>query len=170
MNVKNLPFGTLDEFNVFVEIPKHSHNKYEYDEALDIIKLDRVLFGSQVYPGNYGFIPQTRALDGDHADALVLSTNPVPSGVVISCRALGIMHMVDHGEVDNKIIAVAIKDPRFEDIHTLQDLPKHTLDEIKNFFETYKILEKKDVEISVFEGVAEAKTELEKTHQAYLNE
>jgi inorganic pyrophosphatase len=170
MAIKDLPFGTMQEFNVVVEIPKGSQDKYEYDEKLDVVKLDRVLYGSQRFPFNYGFIPETRALDGDHADAVLLSTNPINSGIVVEARAIGFMEMIDGGEVDNKIICVPTKDPRFLDIINMDDLPAHTQKEMQNFFETYKLLEKKTVEIKGFEGLDRAQQELESTLAAYKNE
>lgn len=170
MAIKDLPFGSADAFNVVVEISKGSQDKYEYDEKLDVVKLDRVLYGAQRYPVNYGFVPETRALDGDHADVLLLSTNPIPPAVVVESRAIGFMGMIDAGETDNKIIAVPITDPRFSDIFSLDDLPQHELKEIRNFFETYKVLQNKTVEISGFEGVDRAKQELESTHKAYSKE
>lgn len=170
MNIKDLPFGEVEKFNVVVEIPKGSQDKYEYDEELDVIKLDRVLYGSQRFPFNYGFVPQTRAEDGDHTDALILSTNPVVPGCVVTCRPIGFMGMVDSGEVDNKILAVPVSDPRYADIMTLEDLPKHLLKEIKNFFETYKILQNKTVEIKGFEGKDRAVKELEATREAFSKE
>ena len=166
MSLKDVPFGELDAFNVVVEIPKGSQDKYEYDEKLDAIKLDRVLYGAQTFPFNYGFIPQTRADDGDHADAVVFSTNPLVVGAVVSCRAIGFMEMIDSGEGDNKIISVPVKDPRFTDIESLDDLPEHALKEIRNFFETYKVLQNKKVEVKGFAGKDRAIKELEDTRKA----
>ncbi|HYF97685.1 MAG TPA: inorganic diphosphatase [Coxiellaceae bacterium] len=167
MNIKNLPFGELEAFNVVVEIPQGSQDKYEYDEEHDVIKLDRVLYGAQTYPINYGFIPETRAEDGDHTDVLLFTTNPILVGAIVTARPIGIMSMVDTGEIDNKILAVPVKDPRFKDINSLEDLPQHKLAEIKNFFETYKILENKKVEVAGFEAKDKAVKELEATRAAY---
>jgi len=170
MNIKSLPFGEIEKFNVVVEIPKGSQDKFEYDEKLDVIKLDRVLYGSQRFPFNYGFIPQTRAKDGDHADVMLISTNPLFPGVIVEARAVGIMEMVDNGDIDNKILAVPIKDPRFSDIQDLKDLPEHLSKEIQNFFETYKILENKKVEIKGFHSKEKALQELQMTLDAYKQE
>ncbi len=170
MNIKDLPFGEMEAFNVVVEIPQGSQDKYEYDEKLDVIKLDRVLYSAQRYPTNYGFIPQTRALDGDHADVLLFSTNPLVAGCVAEARPIGIMEMVDSGEVDNKILAVPVADPRFKDVLSLDDLPQHILAEIKNFSETYKALENKIVEIKGFGDKVRALQELESTKAAYEKE
>lgn len=170
MNIKDLPFGEMEKFNVVVEISQGSQDKYEYNEKLDVIALDRVLYGAQRYPANYGFIPETRAEDGDHADVVLLTTNPILVGAIVPSRALGIMEMVDSGEVDNKIIAVPVKDPRFADIQTLDDLPEHQLKEIQNFFETYKALEGKKVEVKGFKNKDRALEELTKTKAAYSKE
>jgi inorganic pyrophosphatase len=170
MNIKDLPFGEMEAFNVVVEIPQGSQDKYEYDEKLDVIKLDRVLYSAQRYPTNYGFVPQTRALDGDHADVLLFSTNPLVAGCVAEARAIGFMEMIDGGEIDNKILAVPITDPRFKDILSLDDLPQHVLLEIKNFFENIKVLQNKVVEVKGFGDKARAIQELESTKKAYLTE
>lgn len=167
MSIKNLPFGEPEAFNAVIEIPKGSQDKYEYDEELDVVKLDRVLYGSQRFPFNYGFVPETRAEDGDHTDVLLLSTNSLVPGCVVVCRPIGFMGMIDSGEVDNKIIAVPVVDPRYADIMTLEDLPAHVLKEIQNFFETYKILQKKTVEVTGFKDKAAAVEELTKTRAAY---
>ncbi|MBX4187831.1 MAG: inorganic diphosphatase [Candidatus Doudnabacteria bacterium] len=170
MNIKDLPFGEIEKFNVVIEIPQGSQDKYEYDEKLDVIKLDRVLFGSQRFPANYGFIPQTRAEDGDHTDVVLLATNPINSGFIVSARAIGFMEMIDGGEIDNKIIAVPTEDPRFKDIQALEDLPEHRLKEIQNFFETYKLLQNKKVEVKGFHGKEQAVQEIEKTKEVYSKE
>lgn len=167
MSIKNLEFGEIEKFNVVIEIPKGSQDKYEYDEELDVVKLDRVLYGSQRFPANYGFVPETRAEDGDHTDVLLFSTNPLVPGCVAQARAIGFMEMVDSGEKDNKILAVPVVDPRFKDFNSLQDLPEHTLKEIQNFFETYKVLQGKEVVIKGFKDKAAAVEELEKTKKAF---
>src|ERR1700733_2925919 len=100
--------------NVIIEIPKGSQNKYEFDEELGVFKLDRVLYSPFHYPLDYGFIPQTRSEDGDHADALVLGGDPLPLGTVVEVRPIGMLHMIDSGEADAKILAVQVKNPRFD--------------------------------------------------------
>lgn len=167
MNIKDLPFGEMEAFHVVVEIPQGSQDKYEYDEKLDVIKLDRVLYGSQRFPANYGFIPQTRAEDGDHADVVLFSTNAIIPGAIVTARAIGFMEMIDGGDVDNKIIAVPVDDPRFNDVQSLDDMPQHRLAEVKNFFETYKTLQKKSVEVKGFADKARALQELESTKKAF---
>lgn len=170
MGIKDLKFGEVEKFNVVIEVPKGSQDKYEYSESEDVIKLDRVLYGSQRFPFNYGFVPETRAKDGDHADVLLISTNSLFPGVVVEARAIGFMEMVDGGDQDNKILAVPVSDPRFSDTQNLKDVPEHILKEIQNFFETYKILQKKQVEVKGFDGKDRAIKELEETRKAYTEE
>lgn len=170
MGLKDVPFGSEEKFNVIIEISQGSHDKYEYDEELDVIKLDRVLFSAQRYPYNYGFIPQTRADDGDHTDIVLFSTNPIPPGVVVEARAIGFMNMEDGGEIDNKILAVPTEDPRFKNVKSLADLSEHSPKEIKNFFETYKILENKSVTVGEFEGADKAIEYIKATREKFSQE
>lgn len=167
MSLKDVPFGSPEKFNVVIEISQGSQDKYEYDEKLDVIKLDRVLFSAQRYPANYGFIPETRADDGDHTDVLLFSTNPIFPGAVVEARAIGFMNMNDGGEIDNKILAVPTEDPRFAHVKSLAELPEHSPKEIKNFFETYKILQNKTVTVGEFESAEKALEYIEKTRAAY---
>ena len=167
MSLKDVPFGEQGAFNVVVEIAAGTQDKYEYDEKADVIRLDRVLFGSQRYPANYGFIPETRAEDGDHTDVLLLGTNPFAVGSVVTARAIGFMKMIDSGDVDDKVIAVPVSDPRFADVLSLNDLPQHTLKEFKNFFETYKVLQGKSTEVKGFAGKDEAAAAISRGQAAY---
>lgn len=137
---------------VFVEIPTGSQNKYEFDEEQGVFKLDRVLFSPQFYPAEYGYIKNTLALDNDPLDALVLVTNPTFPGCVIDTRVIGFLNMIDDGEEDQKLLTVPLEDPRFKDVHTLDDVPSHILDEISHFFKTYKDLQGKKTEIGDWEG------------------
>ena len=146
--------------NVIVEIPKGSQNKYEYDKKRGIIKLDRVLFSPFFYPGEYGIIPQTYAEDGDPMDALVLVTNHTYPGVLIESRPIGMLRMKDGGEMDNKILCVAKDDIRYENLKDISDLDKHYLKEIGHFFEVYKQLEGKKVEVLGWKNAASAKKEV----------
>ena len=146
--------------NVIVEIPKGSQNKYEYDKKRGIIKLDRVLFSPFFYPGEYGIIPQTFAEDGDPMDALVLVTNHTYPGVLIESRPIGMLRMRDGGETDNKILCVAKDDIRYENLKDISDLDKHYLKEIGHFFEVYKQLEGKKVEVLGWKNAASAKKEV----------
>lgn len=170
MGFKHVPYGSLEEFNVIVEIPQGSQDKYEYREDLDLIELDRVLFTAQRYPCNYGFIPQTRAEDGDHSDVLLFSTNPFFHGAMVKARAIGFMKMDDSGEVDDKILAVPVHDARFAHVKSLEDLPDHSPKEIANFFETYKLLQNKEVKVTGFEPKEKALEYIQKTLDIYANE
>ncbi len=149
MNIKNLPAGKdyPEVFNVVIEIPKGSHNKYEYDEELDVIKLDRVNFTAMAHPYDYGFIPQTRSEDGDHLDAFVLLEVSAFPGCLVQGRPIGVLYMIDDGEKDEKIIAVPADDVRFNHIKDLADVSLHIQKEIQHFFEHYKDLQNKKVEI-----------------------
>jgi inorganic pyrophosphatase len=167
MSLKDVPFGSIEKFNVIIEISQGSQDKYEYDEELDVIKLDRVLHTAQAYPTNYGFIPETRADDGDHTDVLLFSTNPIIPGAVVEARAIGFMNMVDSEEIDNKIIAVPTEDPRFSDMKSLDDISQHTLKEYKHFFETLKLLQNKVITIGEYESAEKAEEYIEQTRKVY---
>ncbi|BAB05323.1 inorganic diphosphatase [Halalkalibacterium halodurans] len=143
----------------FIEIPTGSQNKYEYDKERGVFKLDRVLFSPMFYPAEYGYIENTLALDGDPLDVLVIVSNPTFPGCVIDAKVLGFLNMIDGGEEDQKLIAVPTEDPRFKDVNSLNDLPKHKLDEIAHFFKTYKDLEGKKTEVGAYED-AEAAAKL----------
>jgi len=132
-------------FPVVVEVPKGSKNKYELDKATGLLRLDRVLHSAVHYPANYGFVPRTFCGDGDALDVLVLGQEPVHPLVLVSARAIGVMHMRDEQGDDHKIIAVNVHDPAVADYITHDDLPPHTLREIRRFFEDYKALEHKEV-------------------------
>jgi inorganic pyrophosphatase len=164
-NLYFLPSGTADKFNVIIEIPYGSQNKYELDPETGAMFLDRVLYSSEFYPFNYGFIPSTKAEDGDALDVAVILTNPVPPGTVLKARAIGMLKKIDSGDIDNCIIAVPLDDPRFKDVLELKDLPKHKLDEIADFFQYYKRLQNKTCEVIGFIDAKEAKIEVSK----YLN-
>jgi inorganic pyrophosphatase len=138
MNQQNLyflPSGTVDEFNVVIEIPYGSQNKYELDAETGALFLDRVLYGAAFYPANYGFIPSTKADDGDAVDVMVFMTNPVPPATVVKCRALGIIRMEDSGDMDSKVLAVPLDDPHFFHMKEMSDVPEHSIKEISDFFE-----------------------------------
>ena len=131
----------------FIEIPKGSRNKYEFDAARGSFKLDRVLFSSVHYPADYGFIMDTLWDDGDPLDVLVLITEPTFTGCIIEARPIGGLDMTDERGSDFKVLAVPTADPYFRHVQTLNDLPGHLPKEIANFFETYKILEDKPTSI-----------------------
>ena len=153
-NLLHLPTGknAPEEFNVVIEIPKYSSNKYEIDPELGVMRLDRVLFSPLFYPWDYGFIPSTKYLDGDPVDCLVLISHPTFPGIVVDARPIGVLEMIDGGLQDEKVLCVASKDPRFGNRHSMDDVNIHTLDEIVHFFEVYKQLEKKEVEILGWKG------------------
>lgn len=127
--------------NVIVEIPKGRRSKFEVDKASGLLKLDRYLYSSAHYPGDYGFIPQTLAEDGDPLDILVMVNEPTFSGCLIEARALGLFRMTDRGDNDYKVLAVPATDPTFAEFRDLWRVPAHFLREVEHFFTTYKQLE-----------------------------
>lgn len=141
----------------FIEIPAGSQNKYEFDKGKGVLRLDRVLYSPVHYPTDYGYIEETLEEDGDPIDILVLVTNPTIPGCIIDCRVIGVLSMADDKGVDNKLLGVPVKDPRFADIYDLGDVPKHVLREIEHFFRTYKDLEGKLTNIQGWLGADEAK-------------
>ena len=128
------------EFDVLIEVPKGSRNKYEVDHETGKIRLDRTLFTSMAYPADYGYIEDTLGDDGDPLDALVMLPYPVYPGIVIKCRPIGMFQMVDEKGGDDKILCVPV-DPRFDAFQDVHDVSNWDLDEIKHFFERYKDLE-----------------------------
>jgi inorganic pyrophosphatase len=150
------------EFDVLVEIPQGSRNKYEMDHAIGRIRLDRMLFTSTRYPADYGYIEGTLGLDGDPLDALVLSGEPAFPGVLVRCRAIGMFRMTDERGEDDKILCVAARDPRTDRFQELVDVPRYDRMEIQHFFEVYKELEPgKSVEGARWDGRAAAEAEVE---------
>jgi inorganic pyrophosphatase len=149
MSLLNVKIGPQapDVFNAIVEIPRGSTNKYEIDKETGVIKLDRVLFSPLFYPFDYGYIPQTHYLDGDPLDVLVLISHPTFPGCVVEVSAIGVLEMSDDKGSDEKILCVARKDPRYGDRRSLDQVNAHTLKEIMHFFEVYKHLEQKDVDV-----------------------
>ncbi|MGF1518233.1 MAG: inorganic diphosphatase [Nodosilinea sp.] len=133
--------------NVLVEIVGGSKNKYEFDKDLNAFILDRVLFSSVKYPYDYGFVPNTLADDGDPLDGMVLMDEPTFPGCVIASRPIGMLEMIDGGDRDEKILCVPAEDPRYSDVKSLEDVAPHRLEEIAEFFRSYKNLEKKVTEI-----------------------
>ena len=131
----------------FIEIPRGSRNKYEYDEATGRFHLDRVLYSSVHYPTDYGFIPDTLAEDGDHLDILVLMQEPSFPGCIIEARPIGGLDMSDEKGSDFKVLAVPVGDPRYQHVTDLSHLGDHWLREIETFFATYKLLEPKQTEV-----------------------
>lgn len=133
MLFKHILFGSLGAFNVFIEIPRGSNLKYEYDKKSDSLKLDFV-FKNLTFPFNYGFIPGTLGGDGDTLDAIVLSSEPIGSGTTVKCKSVGILKTLDRGEVDNKIIFVPLEDELAEKYQDIQDLPSDSLQKWKEFY------------------------------------
>jgi inorganic pyrophosphatase len=143
--------------DAIVEIPRGSRNKYEFDPVTGAIHLDRVLFSSVHYPGDYGFIPGTECADGDPLDVLILVEEPTFPGCRVQVRPIGVLLMQDEKGVDEKILGVPVADPRFAEVHDLADLPQHWLAEVENFFQTYKVLEEgKTVSAEGWRGTREA--------------
>ncbi len=153
--------------DVFVEVPKGSRNKYEYDSATGRFYLDRMLFSAVFYPGDYGFIPETLAEDGDELDALVILGEPTFPGCLIRARVVGVMHMTDEKGPDAKVLAVPQDDPRWIHVHGLEDVPGHLTDEILHFFSIYKDLEEKKVSIEGWDDRAAALAEVEASFDRY---
>ena len=137
--------------NALIEIPQGSRTKYEIDKETGLLKLDRVIYSSFHYPVNYGFIPQTLGQDGDPLDILVLCSQSIQSLCLVQATVIGNMQMIDSGEKDDKIIAVATKDPSVNHISSIEEMPRHFMNELRNYFEQYKVLENKQVQIEDFQ-------------------
>jgi inorganic pyrophosphatase len=172
MQLKNIPIGDKapDILNAVIEIPKGSIHKFEYDEELDAIVLDRTLYSSVYFPNDYGFIPETRSPDGDLLDILVIISAPLFPGAILRVRPIGVLNMEDEHGLDWKIIAVANDDPRMDDVHDIHELRSHHLKEIQNFFEIYKSLENKKVKVGEWLNRSEALRLIEEARTKYKEE
>jgi len=155
------------QFTTVIEIPMGSSVKYELDKETGLIKLDRILYSAVYYPANYGFIPQTLAEDADPLDVLVLCQEPVAPLTLVSARAIGLMTMLDSGKKDHKILAVAVHDPEYNGFKEAAELPVHRLTMLRRFFQDYKTLEGKAVEVDEFESAAAALPIIEESLARY---
>ena len=156
-----------EKFLAFIEISKGSKNKYELDKKTGLLRLDRVLSTSMIYPENYGFIPRTLAGDGDPLDVVVICQEPILPMALVEAEPIGVLLMNDQGESDEKIIAIASKDYQMNYFRDIEELPSHLLDEIANFFEGYKTLEGKHTIIQGYENKASAIKLIEKCLENY---
>ncbi len=155
------------EFNTLVEIPMGSSVKYELDKKTGLLRLDRVLYSAVFYPANYGFIPQTFAEDDDPLDVLVLCQEPLAPLTLVTSRVIGLMTMLDGGKQDHKILAVAVDDPEFNSFREAAQLPAHRLMMLRRFFQDYKLLEGKSVEVDEIQAAETALPIIEESLQRY---
>jgi len=169
MNYKNIPLGKIDKFNVIIEIPKGSENKYEYDEEFDAIKFNWSFKNGFCFPFDYGFIPHTLAKDKDTADVFVITAHPLYPGMVVECKAIGIIEILDRGAVDNKIIAVPLFDPEYSKYESLQDLQFDYQKIFTDFFKELAIQKSKKIEVKGFNDAVRAKKYIEETHKIFKN-
>jgi len=167
---KITPGENPGKINVIIEVPLNSSVKYEVDKDSGIVEVDRMMYSAMSYPANYGFVPNTLSDDGDPADVLVITDAILAPGCLIKSKLIGVLIMEDESGVDEKLIAVPVAklDPMMAEVNTLDDLPEHQLKKIKNFFETYKMLEpNKWVKVKDFQGPAEAEKILEDAIKNY---
>lgn len=174
MNSNNNPWHSVSPgknapstVNGIIEIPKNTRAKYELDKESGLLTLDRVLYSSIYYPANYGFIPQTYCDDNDPLDILVLSQITIVPLCIVPAKVIGVMRMLDGGELDDKIIAVAHNDMSVDHINDISELPKHFFKELRNFFEDYKKLENKTVEVEDFQNAEVARQIVQKSMDDY---
>ena len=153
--------------DALIEIPLGSKNKYEKDKETGRIRLDRVLYASMIYPAEYGVIEQTLAPDGDELDILVICSDPTFPGCTVPARVLGYLDMMDNGKLDYKLISVVDCDPRYDEIHSLEDLSPFILKEIANFFSNYTMLQGIAVEVGSYHGRRDAVRIIEECKNAY---
>lgn len=159
--------GLPAEFTACIEIPSGSSVKYELDKRSGLLRLDRVLYSAVYYPANYGFIPQTLAEDDDPLDVLVFCQETVVPLTLVHARTIGLMTMVDSGKKDHKVIAVAVEDPEFAPYREASEMPPHRLNMLRRFFQDYKQLEGKTVEVDKIQPAASAYTVIQDALQRY---
>jgi len=165
------PGANIPEFvNAIIEIPQNTRAKYELDKESGLLKMDRVIYSAMHYPANYGFIPQTYCDDNDPLDIVVLSQIAIVPMCLVEARVIGVMRMLDQGEHDDKIIAVAKSDKAVNHITNIDELPEHFFNELRNFFEDYKKLEKKEVKVEKFQEKATAQQILMQSIEDYQKE
>jgi inorganic pyrophosphatase len=169
MNYLSLPIGAHapEVVNAVIEVPGGQANKYEYDKNLHVFRLDRPLYASVHYPGDYGFIPSTLAADGDALDILVLILEPTFSGCLVEARPVGVLNMLDQRVPDEKILAVAVSSPTHAAIHRHTDLASHVLREIEHFFSIYKELEGKRTEVQGWGDYTSARALISECHRCF---
>lgn len=174
MGIKNHPWHQVSPginaphiVDGIIEIPKNTRAKYELDKDSGLLRLDRVLYSSMYYPANYGFIPQTYCDDKDPLDIMVLSQVTIVPMCIVSAKVIGVMRMLDNGEMDDKIIAVAENDMSVNHINDISELPEHFFLELRNFFEDYKKLEHKTVEVEDFQNAEVARQIVLKSMEDY---
>lgn len=153
--------------NAVIEIPQGSRAKYEIDKKSGLLRLDRVIYSSFYYPTNYGFIPQTYGDDKDPLDILVISSLNIQPMCLVTAKVIGVMQMIDQGDADDKVIAVAAHDPSINYINNIEELPKHFFEELRHFFEEYKRLENKSVKVEEFQDKSVALRIIEDAIEAY---
>lgn len=153
--------------NGIIEIPRGSRAKYELDKDSGMLRLDRVIYSAMYYPANYGFIPQTYCEDKDPLDILIITQVKVVPMCLVPAKIIGVMRMLDNGEADDKLIAVSAGDPSVNHIEDISELPPHTIAELRNFFEDYKKLENKTVQVEEFFGKETALQILQESFDMY---
>lgn len=153
--------------NAVIEIPQGSRAKYEIDKDSGLLKLDRIIYSSFYYPCNYGFIPQTYGDDKDPLDILVITSQPVQAMCLMQAKVIGVMQMIDSGDADDKIIAVAQNDPSVNHYNNIEEIPPHFFEELRHFFEEYKRLENKTVQVNEFGDKSMALTIIEDAFKLY---
>lgn len=156
-----------EEFNAIIECSKGSRVKYEVDKDTGLICFDRVLYSPMHYTCDYGFVPQTLWEDGDPLDVLVITHEPLVPGCLIKCRPLAYLEMIDGGDSDIKVLAVPVKDPRFDYIKSVSDVDPHLLKEISHFFKVYKDLQNKKVEVGDWKGYDDTIKAIKKSFDDY---